>query len=443
MPSSVAAGPAAAPAKRKLSIAGLSLNGLLLFITGLFVLGSGFANLRPEVMGLRFHPYLIPVGLALPFVLMARLGDFPVRILASLTAFLGMYTFAVFNGRSFDFGELFKVATSVITIIVTALLVRKRGDVVAGALGLAIAIAALAVTSLEEPTAEGGVAAMEGGNKNSYSLYALPAILLAGYIALRMPTIPIAIRSVLIACALPSLVAIFMSGNRSGYLGALLIGLMLFRDRRLKGLLLVAAVAGGVAFWIVEYGSTKVLDEKLKQTVEGYGGDVVRKKILYACLEIGMDNPVIGVSPQQLPFEIGRRVTGEFDVQYLDPHNAFAHLFAACGVLSLLALFAVGWSMCFWKPRNGVKIGGNEDPLRDAVRLMRMMVILWAVRGFFTRDILYNPSFSIGLGLAIGLCMLAEVAREQMMLPAGKQKSGPRLAPAPALAARPIPPRNG
>jgi len=43
---------------------------------------------------------------------------------------------------------------------------------------------------------------------------------------------------------------------------------------------------------------------------------------------------------------------------------------------------------------------------------MRMMVILWFVRGNFTRDILFNPSFNIGLGLAIGLCMLAETARQ-------------------------------
>ena len=39
-----------------------------------------------------------------------------------------------------------------------------------------------------------------------------------------------------------------------------------------------------------------------------------------------------------------------------------------------------------------------------AQRLLRMMVILWMIRGMFTSAILYNPGFSMGLGLAIGFC---------------------------------------
>jgi hypothetical protein len=112
-----------------------------------------------------------------------------------------------------------------------------------------------------------------------------------------------------------------------------------------------------------------------------------------------------------LPFEIGRRLSLRHNYQVLEAHNIFAHLFAASGVLCLGALFAVGWTMYAWKPRGGGKVGGADDPLRDALRLMRMMVVLWFVRGNFTRDILFNPSFNIGLGLAIGLCMLAETAR--------------------------------
>jgi hypothetical protein len=40
-----------------------------------------------------------------------------------------------------------------------------------------------------------------------------------------------------------------------------------------------------------------------------------------------------------------------------------------------------------------------------------MTVFLWLVRGMFTREILYNPSFNIALGLAIGLCIIAEASR--------------------------------
>lgn len=397
--------------KRQASIAGLSLTGIWLFIVSLLVVISGFSSWRPEVGGLLVHPYLVPVALAFPFVVMARIGEFPLRILVSLMVFTAVYSFSAVNGGNLAVGEIFKTGTTVATIITVALLVRRRGDMVAGALGLAIAIAILAVNGLKDPTA-GGVEAIQGANKNSYSLFALPAILMSGYIALRMDTVPKSIKTILIASMLPALAAIFMSGNRSGYVGALVVAMMLFWDRRGKGLLLVGFISAAVAFWIVQYGSTKVLDEKMHETVSGYAGDRIRRDILYACLDIGLENPIIGVSPQILPFEIGRRLSLRHNLHVLEAHNIFAHLFAASGVLCLGALFAVGWTMCAWKPRGGGKVGGNDDPLRDAVRLMRMMVVLWFVRGNFTRDILFNPSFNIGLGLAIGLCMLAETARQ-------------------------------
>lgn len=410
--SSVLLSPALAAAeKRKASIAGLSLTGIWLFITSLLVVASGFPNLRPEVGGLLLHPYLVPVALAFPFVAMSRIGEFPVRILVAIVVFTGVYSFSAINGGNLALGEIFKTGTSVVSIITVALLVRKRGDMVAGALGLAIAIAILAVNGLKDPT-EGGVEAIQGANKNSYSLFALPAILMSGYIALRMDTVPKSIKALLVASMLPALAAIFMSGNRSGYLGALVVGLMLFWDRRGKGLLLVGFISAAVAFWIVQYGSTKVLDEKVNETVKGYEGDRVRKDILWTCLDIGMENPIIGISPQVLPFEIGRRLSLRHNYQVIEAHNIFAHLFGASGVLCLGALFAVGWTMYAWKPRGGGEVGGADDPLRDALRLMRMMVVLWFVRGNFTRDILFNPSFNIGLGLAIGLCMLAETARQ-------------------------------
>jgi hypothetical protein len=182
-------------------------------------------------------------------------------------------------------------------------------------------------------------------------------------------------------------------------------------------LLLVGMLAAAVAFYIVQFGSTKVLDDKLHETVSGYHGDLVRRDIMYACLDIGLENPIIGVSPQILPFEIGRRLSVAHQYSVLEAHNIFAHLFAASGLICLGSLFVCGWTMYAWKPRGGGKLGGKDDPLRDAVRLMKMMVILWFVRGNFTRDIVFSPSFNIGLGLAIGLCMLAEVARQERASP--------------------------
>ena len=207
----------AAAEKRKASIAGLSLTGIWLFLTSLLVVASGFSSWRPQIGGLLLHPYLVPLALACPFAVMARIGEFPVRILVALMVFTAVYSFSAVNGGSLAVGEIFKTGTSVVTIITVALLVRKRGDMVAGALGLAIAIAVLAANGLKDPTV-GGVEAIQGANKNSYSLFALPAILMSGYIALRMDTVPKYVKALFVASTLPALAAIFMSGNRSGYL---------------------------------------------------------------------------------------------------------------------------------------------------------------------------------------------------------------------------------
>src|SRR5262249_35714482 len=111
---------------KRISIDGLTLNGLLLFLIGLLIVGSGFTSFRPTVFGLSLHPYLVPLAPAVPLVLMARLTDFPFRVLAAMVVFAGMYTFSVLS-FSPSIGEVFKVASFNITVLTCALLVRKRG----------------------------------------------------------------------------------------------------------------------------------------------------------------------------------------------------------------------------------------------------------------------------------------------------------------------------
>jgi hypothetical protein len=368
-------------------------------------------------MGLFLHPYLIVVGLAAPFLLLTRMHLFPMKILIALLAFVGMYFVSVSNGTSIAVGEVFKLGSAMLTIIVCALLVRKQGDFVAGAIGLSLAVAVLAYGGLLDENSA-GVEAVEGANKNSYSLFALPAILMAGYIWLWMPKTQFIARLIPVLCTLPALVAIFLSGNRSGYLGAVLVGGMLFWNKRGKGMLFVAGIAAVVMYAVVNFGSTEVFDERMRQTIEGNKSDDHRMAILYACLEIGLSNPLVGVSPQQLPWEIGRRTSVLHHYNYVFAHNVYAHLFAGSGVICLMMLFIVGAMMWRWKPSDGY-VGGDDDPARLARRFLRMLVILWFVRAAFTHEIMYNPSFNIAFGLAIGLCMVAD----------GAHKSAPMKAP--------------
>jgi hypothetical protein len=404
-------------------IAGLSMTGVMLFLIGVFVIGSGFMSLRPAIGELRLHPYLIPVAAIFPFMLLTRLHLFPVKILAGLFVFVGMYFVSVCNGTDIALNEVFKLGSAAVTIITCALLVRKRGDFVAGVVGLSLASAALAYNGLLVD-ASAGVEAIEGANKNSYSLFALPALLLGGYVFLAMPSVPIAIRSIPVVCAVPSLAAIFMSGNRSGYLGAVIVAGMLFWNRKGKGLLLVGAIALIVAGGILKFGSTKVFDERMQQTVKGNESDEYRKAILWACLDIGLENPLVGVSPQKLPMEIGRRTSVKFHFNMIESHNVFAHIFAGSGMLCTLAIFAFGYTMWSWHPKDR-RIMGKSDPAYDVRRLLRMWVVLWCARGVFTRDILYNPSFNISLGLIIGLCIITELAHPAETVDAGQGGGAP------------------
>ncbi len=409
--------------RSRLAVSGLSLTGMLLFVIGLAVVGSGFLSLRPMVGGLALHPYLIPLGAAFPLVFLARISQFPVLVMAALLVFYGMCCFSVLSGGGIAFGEVFKIICSLMTIVTCALLVRKRGDFVAGAMGLSLAVALLAANGIQAAGKE--VDAIEGANRNSYSLFALPALLLAGFICIRLDTVPKVVKTFLIVCSIVTLLAIFMGANRSGYLGAFVVALMLFWDRRGKGLLLVAMVAGIVAGIMVQYGRTHVLDERLKQTVEGNKSDEHRIEIIKACIEIGVENPLVGVSPQMLPTEIGRHMSVASHMVWVEAHNVFAHIIAASGFICLLSLFAVGYTMWAWRPRGGGTIGGKDDPLYDPRSLMRMMVVLWVVRGMFTREIMFSPSFNIALGLIIGYCMLGEVARAKLKTSKATTAAGP------------------
>jgi hypothetical protein len=410
------------PAVRRLSAAGLSINGVLLFATSFLVMTSGFASLRADIGGLSLHPYLVPVAIAFPLVVVMRLQNFPIRVLVALVIFSGMYVFSAFNGSNVSLSEVLKISSAMVSIVVCALLVRSRKDFVAGAVGLSLAIALLAIKGIQT-SGVGGVEVMESANRNSYSLYALPAVLLSGFIVLqpRMASAPI--KAILTAFTVATLGAIFMSANRSGYVGAVLIGGMLFWDRRGKGLIYVGALAVAIAAWILLAGRTTVLNERLNQTVHGTKSDTMRRNLFQTCVEIGLENPIIGVSPQALSAELQHRLGGEA----FESHNAFAHVIAASGLICFSALLAVGWTLWNWKPSGSMKIGGKGDPLREARYLLRMFVILWFVRGNFTREILYNPSFTIALGLAIGYCVLVEATRNDEI--AGSPQLTPQLVP--------------
>lgn len=393
--------------------------GFWLLLIGVMVTLSGVAFFRVPVFNLHVQPYLIPVAMAPVFVL-GRLPKLPLKVLLSFLVFWALYAIALIGPsvqRVTPMEESLKLLSSVGVIIIVALLVASRADFVLGSMGLTLAIGMLAFRGLEEEQA--GVIDAAVANKNSYSLYALPAVLLAIYIALRLDWKKVSFRRlavpVMLMCALASAVAIVAGANRSGYLGlafiVLMVGFYLVFSPRLRlgrksqGVILltclVVAVVAGLA-----YKGAQEFQYRYYQTVHGTESDQLRVDLFLTSVRIGIEHPVRGVSPQVLPVMLAQRLLPDFNPgRGIESHNVFAHIIGGCGLVELAVLLYLAGTLFFWRPGKIRSLDGNAD-FHEARTLLRMMLLLWAVRGMFSQEILFNPGFCVGLGLVIGLCMV-------------------------------------
>jgi hypothetical protein len=404
----------------------LTLSGCILFLTCALMFGSGFRAFRPEVMGLLVHPFLIPIAAVSPFLLVNRLKAFPARALSALMIFFLLYALSNVTGGRAAVSEIVKISTSGVAIVATALLIRSRGDFVAGVVGLGFASGTMGLYGMQATFhSSTGVAALDIGNKNAFSLFVLPAVLLCGYVFFEMPVKIKALRIVLKTLCVGSIgacaLAIFLSGNRSGYVGCVIIGAMLLKEKKLYGFLLVGIVAAGVVYLMMSFQLTDVFQRRWNQTfVEKNESDELRGHILLTCFKIGLDYPIAGVSANKLPNHIGAVVGGmHAGINVIESHNVFAHTWASAGVFCFSALCFIGWSLWFMPPPPNKADLPLAAEFARAQRLLRMMVLLWMIRGMFTSSILYNPGFSIGLGLAIGYCSVLAAKPKRGTLGAG------------------------
>lgn len=424
-------------ARRTLALDALSPWGLLAFVTGLSVGLSGVRQARFEVMGLYVQPYLLFVVAALPYLLVTRLQRIPGRILGCLLVFWAIFVVANF-GTPIFLKESIKLTMSVAAIVACALMIERRADFVAGVFGLALAMAATGFRGLgvDDATSEATIEALGGiGNKNAYSIYAIPTLLLAGFVVLKMSAGMglRAIKLVLIGSIMVMLLTIFSSGNRSGYLGAALVGVALFWNRKVIGLLLVTILAAGVSYWLVHTGGVQRLTEKWHDTFTSPDAtnvarsDDIRRTLIINCIKLGMANPVLGMTPYEAQFEIVRGTKVE-EYGAADPHNVFAYITAGCGFVCLAMMIGFGVTMSRWSGPDRPLLRANPDG-RAMLWLLRWLAISWAVRGLFATDVLYIPSVCLGFGWAMGLAS-TEVRRMKEKLLLAKRPPLPRLAPA-------------
>ena len=365
-------------------------------VTSLLLIGaSAFRSLRVELGGLLIPLHVVPLLAAVPLAILPSFQRLPARFRIASVAFLFIFAASCIVGSSY--GELIKVLTTYLGLFFAALVIRNVGDFRAGALALAIAVLILNLKGIF-----GGLIAYVGyeplsgiANKNAYSLYCLPAVMISGFTLLRLkPRFRIA--AIHVATIVSSAFIVFSGANRSGWLGVLMIGFILSIQSRqwraLAAISVLGAVSWGAMTWL---GSTDVLEYRIEQSREGYSSDELRESLVIAAFETAIDHPLLGASPTGLPFELAART--RFDGDVVDPHNLIGYIAGGAG---FPALFAFLFSLFVLLKRPP---GALTEQTRAAHDLVRMVVILFLFRGFFSREIITTPAFLMSLGLALGL----------------------------------------
>lgn len=397
---------------------GLSRSGKVLFVCVLLLGASAFPSVRPKIFGLLVHP--VTVLAAVMFA--AGLGELrriPRAVALAMFAFTATFVLASLIGPSGGVSFSVKLVASTVTVAVAAMYLRTEADVRAVILAFAVAVALISIRGLYLVDKWGvqGINPMQGiANKNGFSLFALPALLLASYTALR-PTTPTLQRWILVASCVFMVFAVFSTGNRSGWIGVILIALLLAirAVRRFRTLLLLTTIAIAASALVMVFGDRLVIEDRMSKTTSE--APALRLQLVTSAFKVGLDNPILGASPQNLPREMARLSSVRGIA--LDSHNTTGLLVGGTGGLGFLTFLVMGWVL--WrKPRRAAEATAAQ---REAHYLLRAMLILWLVRGQFTAEILYSPSFALALGISIGACIVAGVW-------------SPRRAPAPARSAQ-------
>ena len=368
-----------------------------LVVVALATAASGFEDARLDVGDLLVHPYLLPIALAFPFVFISDAKRLPRTILNWSILAGTIYAVALFNDPD-AISEFAKVSASAVTIITVALVARDERALTLGTLGLALGVAFLSLRGMSEVESEAvGAMMLDVGNKNAFSLYALPALLLAGHVWLSGRTRGL-MRVTLMATILVTVVGIFSTGNRSGWLGTIMVGFLLMGRGKSARTLGTLAVVGSLAYiGLTSLSSTAAFERKWEQTVEGNESDGKRLELFLGSMEVALENPVLGAGPEGLAMELARKV--DAPARKVDSHNVIAYIAGALGIPLLLTFGALGISL--WvRVRQNLSVSA-----REAHGLLRQMILLWLMRGLFTREVLYTPTFCVGFGLILGLCM--------------------------------------
>lgn len=307
--------------------------------------------------------------------------------------------------------EIMKVSASLFTFIFFMQSVRTQKDfrmISLGFLLVAVVIGVMGFVIGEDAGLNerlSGINVLEGiGNKNAQSLFTLPGLFFSVFLVLHyLKQRKTFLVLLLLAGIFFITIQIFLSANRSGWVGLVIIFLtyLAFAGVNIRTLVLSSVLVVFAYIAVVNYASD-IFERKRTQTLEGYESDEGRKILIVQSLTVGLENPIFGVGFDRLTEEMALRLgVNRFGIFKTDTHFLFGYIFGATGIFSLFFFLLFLWQLC--KER----IHKNEPPAVRQVRILVVsFVILFVVRSFFTREILYSPTFIGGLGLVFGYYLM-------------------------------------
>lgn len=388
---------------------GLTFRGVVLFVVGALLMASGSETIRDFCSrlilgsnsgGVLIHPFFFPLAAAFPLLAAARLPLVPSRLVLLFCGFAGWYFASTFYG-GVGLTEGVKIAASIVTVVTTALLVTTWEDFVAAAAGMCLGVGTLAIMGLVR--SEGAaIEFIQAANRNAFSLYGLPALLLGGYVLTRGARTALTTRFLITVMMLAITLATMLTLNRSGWLGMAIVATMLMPQSRKQNIVLMMIAVPACFLYFGEQTRIEGIRDRVVSTQVGLESDRLRLELARIAFEIAVEAPLLGISPQKLPAELARRLG--YPGSQLETHNVFAHLVAGSGIPALILLLAIAASLWRWRP--GASLSGFERVrFLQSRSLLRMVIVLWAVRGFFSHEILYSPTFCMAVGLSLGLCL--------------------------------------
>ena len=326
-----------------LKLSQISIKGVVGFLFSLSFILSFFREFRIPVAGTLMHPYLL---LLFPLAIIGNLKILNQKQGIQLTLFLYAGIFSISQLLSFNIGEILKIFAGVFTFFFFTKVVSKEDDFKLAALGFILGAIYLSfqiifLAQSGQVSILAGVNALEEtgiGNKNSQSQYILPGFFFICFFFFKSLKSNFNETLIWSVAILIVGVGIAFTGNRSGYIGILIVIITLISNFRVNiGSIILVSIFVLASIYLIESFASEILERKFEQTVEGIRGDSHRQDLFFQSLILGLEYPLLGLGLEGLTRELAFRVDPEF--QFLDPHNLYGYLLGGGGIFVFFFFF--------------------------------------------------------------------------------------------------------